>query len=153
VLYLVDRDGKLHRGPAAWVAGDGEDDEKLGDIDDPPLVADPGNAPAEDVVAMFEKYDRVALPVVDGDGTMLGIITARRRAGIRRAEGDAGNPEAGRLGGAGRGYFRGGFWPMVKKRGGWLAALFLGRDADGDGDGEVRTRHRGVRRCSRCSCR
>src|SRR4029078_9337141 len=79
-----------------------------------------------DVIEAFERYDRVALPVVDHNGIMLGIVThddvlefAEKRA----------TQEIQKLGGSealDASYFEVGFWPMVKKRGGWLAALFLG---------------------------
>jgi magnesium transporter len=81
---------------------------------------------AEDAVLEFERYDRVALPVVDKEGLMLGIITADDvlEFAERRA-----TREMQKLGGSealDAPYFETGFWPMVKKRGGWLAALFLG---------------------------
>jgi len=126
VLYLVDRDGKLIEDLRLGSLVLAEDDEKLIDIDDPPLVAIPATASGDDVVAMFEKYDRVALPVVDSDGKMLGIITADDV--LEFAERKA-TREIQKLGGSealDAAYFDVGFWPMVKKRGGWLAALFLG---------------------------
>jgi magnesium transporter len=126
VLYLVDRNGKLIEDLRLGSLVMAQDDEKLIDIDDPPLVAIPANASGDDVVAMFEKYDRVALPVVDGDGKMLGIITADDV--LEFAERKA-TREIQKLGGSealDAAYFDVGFWPMVRKRGGWLAALFLG---------------------------
>ena len=99
---------------------------KIADIDDRPLVSVKATDPAPDVVQAFEQYDRAALPVVDADGHMLGIIThddvlefAERRA----------TEDMQRMGGSealDKPYFDVGFWEMVKKRGGWLAALFLG---------------------------
>jgi magnesium transporter len=126
VLYLVDRDGKLIEDLRLGSLVMAEDNEKLIDIDDPPLVAIPATASGDDVVAMFEKYDRVALPVVDSDQKMLGIITADDV--LEFAERKA-TREIQKLGGSealDAAYFDVDFWPMVKKRGGWLAALFLG---------------------------
>ena len=102
-------------------------DTKVADIEDRPVVSIPATAHGEEVVAAFEKYDRVALPVVDSDGHMLGIITRRRRARIRRAQSHRRNAEVSAA--AKRSiapYLEVGFWEMVKKRGGWLAILFLG---------------------------
>ena len=45
------------------------------DINDRPVVSIPATTVSEDVVAAFEKYDRVALPVTDSQGILLGIIT------------------------------------------------------------------------------
>jgi magnesium transporter len=89
-------------------------------------VAIPATARGEEVVSAFERYDRVALPVVDNDGHMLGIVT--HDDVLEFAERMA-TREIQKLGGSealDKPYFDVGFWPMVKKRGGWLAALFLG---------------------------
>src|SRR6185369_7128834 len=78
------------------------------------------------VLDAFEQYDRVALPVVNDEGQMLGIITADDM--LEFAEKRA-TREIQKLGGSealDAPYFETGFWPMVRKRGGWLAALFLG---------------------------
>src|SRR5205085_12589178 len=98
----------------------------IGDIEDRPIVSIPATMKGEDVIASFERYDRVALPVVDKNGIMLGIVThddvlefAERRA----------TKEMQQLGGSEaleKPYLTVGFWQMVKKRGGWLAILFLG---------------------------
>ena len=64
--------------------------------------------------------------MVDADGHMLGIITVDDV--LEFAEKQA-TEEIQKLGGSealDAPYFDVGFWPMVKKRGGWLAALFLG---------------------------
>ena len=99
---------------------------KVADIEDRALVTVPATASGADVVAAFEKYDRSALPVVDGEGHMLGIITvddvlefAEKRA----------TQEMQKLGGSealDAPYTEVSFWHMLRKRGGWLAALFLG---------------------------
>jgi Mg/Co/Ni transporter MgtE len=98
----------------------------IGDIEERPRVSIPTTARGAEIIAAFERYDRVALPVVDANGIMLGIVThddvlefAERRA----------TEEMQRLGGSealDAPYLSVGFWPMVKKRGGWLAILFLG---------------------------
>jgi magnesium transporter len=103
-----------------------EPETQVVDVEDRPLVTVPATATGEDVLAAFEKYDRSALPVVDGSGHMLGIITvddvldfAEKRA----------TQEIQKLGGSealDAPYGEVGFWHMVRKRGGWLAALFLG---------------------------
>jgi magnesium transporter len=101
-------------------------DMKVADVEDRPLVTVPATASGADVVNAFEKYGRTALPVVDGGGHMLGIITvddvlefAEKRA----------TQEMQKLGGSealDAPYTQVSFWHMLRKRGGWLAALFLG---------------------------
>ena len=126
VLYIVDDDGKLKEDIRLGSLVLAPDTMKVADIDDRPLVAIAVTATGEEVVAAFEKYDRVALPVVDREGRMLGIITVDDV--LEFAEKKA-TSEIQKLGGSealDAPYFNVGFLPMVKKRGGWLAALFLG---------------------------
>jgi magnesium transporter len=126
VLYILDENGKLLEDMRLGSLVLAPDDKRVADIEDRPLVCIPATAPGEEVVAAFEKYDRVALPVVDAQGLMLGIITVDDV--LEFAEKKA-TSEIQKLGGSealDAPYFNVGFLPMVKKRGGWLAALFLG---------------------------
>ncbi len=129
ILYVVSPDGVLREEIRLGALVLAPDDQRVAEIEDRPLVSIPATATGDEVVAAFDKYDRVALPVVDAAGVggkMLGIITiddvlefAERKA----------TREMQKLGGSealDAPYFDVGFWPMAKKRGGWLAALFLG---------------------------
>lgn len=126
VLYVLDEKGKLLEDLRLGSLVLAPDEIKVADIEDRPLVSIPAKATGEEVVAAFEKYDRVALPVVDAEGLMLGIITVDDV--LEFAERKA-TSEIQKLGGSealDAPYFNVHFLPMVKKRGGWLAALFLG---------------------------
>ena len=126
VIYLLDEKGKLLEDLRLGSLVLAPLEMMIGDIEDRPIVSINAYTPVEEVISSFERYDRVALPVVDNNGIMLGIVThddvlefAERRA----------TEEIQKLGGSealDAPYFETGFWPMVKKRGGWLAALFLG---------------------------
>jgi Mg/Co/Ni transporter MgtE len=126
ILYVVDEEGKLLEDLRLGALVLADPNMKVADIEDRPLVTVSATATGEEVLDAFEKYDRAALPVIDSSGHMLGIIThddvlefAERRA----------TREIQKLGGSealDAPYFDVGFWAMVKKRGGWLAALFLG---------------------------
>ena len=96
------------------------------EIDQRPSLSIPAAATGDEVVAAFDRYDRVALPVVDPEGRMLGIITVDDV--LEYAEKKA-TRDMQKLGGSeslDAPYFDVGFLDMVKKRGGWLAVLFLG---------------------------
>lgn len=126
ILYVVGGDGRLLEDVRLGSLVLADDAVPVADIDDRPLVTIRATDSAEEVVASFEKYDRAALPVVDAQGKMLGIITADDVLEVaeRRA-----TREMQKLGGSealDAPYFDTGFWPMARKRGGWLAALFLG---------------------------
>jgi Mg/Co/Ni transporter MgtE len=78
------------------------------------------------MVDAFEKYDRVALPVTDAQGNMLGIITADDVLDVAE---EVATEDIQKMGGQealDAPYLSVGFWQMVRKRGGWLAILFLG---------------------------
>jgi len=126
IIYVVDEKGKLLEDVRLGAIVLAEPEMKLSDIEDRPLVTIPPTARGEEVVAAFEKYDRSALPVVDADGLMLGIVT---HDDVLEVAERMATREIQKLGGSealDQPYFDVGFWPMVKKRGGWLAALFIG---------------------------
>ncbi|HEY7088310.1 MAG TPA: magnesium transporter [Tepidisphaeraceae bacterium] len=126
VLYLINEQGQLLEDVRLGTVVLANPDTMIGDIEERPRVSVNATDRRDVVLEAFERYDRVALPVVDKDGHMLGIITADDILDV--AEQKA-TEEIQRLGGSealDKPYFETGFWEMVRKRGGWLAALFLG---------------------------
>ncbi len=126
VLYIVDEAGNLIEDVKLGSLVLADDNTRVVDIKDTPLVAVRASDTRDEVVATFKKYDRAALPVTDANGKMLGIVTADDVLDVaeRRA-----TEEMQKLGGSealDAPYLDVGFWPMVRKRGGWLAALFIG---------------------------
>ena len=80
----------------------------------------------EAVARLFSGHHLLAIPVVDSEGRMNGIVTVDDIVGV--VEREAGE-DIQKIGGSeafDEPYLRIGFLSMVKKRGGWLAALFLG---------------------------
>jgi magnesium transporter len=80
----------------------------------------------ETAVAVFRKYDRVALPVTDTAGVLIGIVTIDDVLDVAEA---TTTKEIQRIGGSealDEPYMRISFPRMIRKRAGWLAALFLG---------------------------
>jgi magnesium transporter len=76
VVYVVDpATGKLVDDLRLGAIVLAEPQTKLSELDDKQLVSIPAMADREEVLQTFEKYDRVALPVTDAGGQMLGIIT------------------------------------------------------------------------------
>lgn len=126
ILYVVNADGRLVEEVRLGSLVLADEATAVSDIEDRTLVSIPAATSGDEVVAAFEKYDRVALPVVDTDGRMLGIITADDVLEFSQRKATA---EMQKLGGSealDAPYFDVGFLAMLKKRGGWLAALFLG---------------------------
>ena len=126
VIYIVDDQGVLLDDIRLGSLVMAEPGTKITDLQDRTLVSIPVSADRAGMVAAFEKYDRLALPVVDGGGHMLGIITADD---VLDAAEEIATEEIQKMGGTealDAPYLTVGFWSMVKKRGGWLAVLFLG---------------------------
>ncbi len=96
------------------------------DLDARPLVAIPATATNEDVVAAFEKYDRVALPVTDTGGAMVGIITVDDVLDVQAEEATEDIQKLGGTEALDAPYLDTDLATMVRKRAGWLAVLLLG---------------------------
>ena len=126
VIYIINERGKLLEDVRLGSIVLADPETFIGDIEERPLVTVPATASGEDVVQAFERYDRVALPVVNDEGIMLGIVT---HDDVLEFAEKLATREIQKLGGSealDKPYFDVGFWDMVKKRGGWLAILFLG---------------------------
>lgn len=126
VVYVVDEQGGLMDDLRLGTLVLAEPNTKIADLPDRSLVSIPVTTDRAGMVAAFEKYDRLALPVVDDRGRMLGIITADD---VLDASKEIATEEIQKMGGTealDAPYLTVGFWSMVKKRGGWLAVLFVG---------------------------
>ena len=80
----------------------------------------------EEVAQIIRRHDYLAVPVVDEEHVIIGIVTVDDVIDTLM---DAAAEDMNRFGGAehiGMPYLQAGFWVMIRKRGGWLAALFLG---------------------------
>jgi magnesium transporter len=126
VVYVVDEQGKLI------------DDLRLRQI----LLSDPSatieslmnrsfvhltaDQPQEDAVTLMSKYDRLALPVADSRGVLVGIVTADDVADVAEQQATETIQKLGGMEALDEPYSTITMWGLLKKRGGWLAALFLG---------------------------
>lgn len=90
------------------------------------MVALPATAPRQEVVEAFEKYDRVALPVVDSRGVLVGIITIDDVLDVAEAEATEDIQKLGGVEALDAPYLDIGLFEMFKKRGGWLSLLMVG---------------------------
>jgi magnesium transporter len=80
----------------------------------------------EKAVRMMQEIDRVALPVVDSQGVLLGIVTSDDVLDVAEEEATEDIQKMGGMEALDTSYLRTSFFDMVRKRGGWLSALFLG---------------------------
>lgn len=81
----------------------------------------------EEAVRMFAKYDRVALPVVDTDGVLVGIVTVDDVIDVAEEETTEDMQKMAGMDALDDYYSQTSITEMVKKRLGWLIVLFVGQ--------------------------
>ncbi len=80
----------------------------------------------QDALNIFRKYDRTALPVVDSNGILVGIVTIDDMLDVAEKEATEDIQKFGGVAALEEPYMRIPLWRMVRKRAGWLVILFLG---------------------------
>ena len=126
VVYVVDEKGRLLDDLRLADLVMAASTRTLSEMDDQHVFSIPATADREEVVKAFEKYDRVALPVTDSQGILVGIITVDDVLDVAEKEATEDIHGLGGVEALDAPYFDVSFFAMVKKRGGWLSLLFLG---------------------------
>jgi magnesium transporter len=80
----------------------------------------------EEAVRGMREYDRVALPVLDSEGVLLGIVTSDDVLDVAEEEATEDIQKMGGMQALDNPYLDTPFFQMVRKRGGWLMVLFIG---------------------------
>jgi magnesium transporter len=127
VLYIVDGKGRLLDDVRLASLVLAKPDTRVSDIHDRQLVSIPATADREEVIAFFEKYDRVVIPVTDSQGVMLGIITVDDVLDVAEEEATEDIQRMGGMEALEAPYLESGLLEMLRKRVGWLTLLFLGQ--------------------------
>jgi len=126
VLYVVDDAGVLIDDVRTREVLLTSPDRKISDLMDRHFVALKASDDQATAVAEFRQYDRTALPVTDTAGVLIGIVTIDDVLEVAEAEA---TKDMQRLGGSealDEPYTEIAFGKMIRKRAGWLTALFLG---------------------------
>jgi len=90
-----------------------------------PLTVKP-TTDREDVARLLSKYNLLAVPVVDEGGHLLGIVTVDDVIDAIVSETTEDVQKFGGMEALDEPYMEISMWSMIKKRAGWLCALFLG---------------------------
>lgn len=101
-------------------------DDVVADIMTPPPATCHVGDDQEDVARSIEKYDVLALPVLDAEERLVGIVTQDDVIDVIEEEA---TEDAHRMGGVAPldvPYFQEGFFDLAKKRVVWLSMLFIG---------------------------
>src|SRR4030095_3475628 len=99
---------------------------KVSDIRDQTFVALNVGDSQQDALNVFRKYDRAALPVVDSNGVLVGIVTSDDMLDVAEEEATEDIQKLGGMEALDEPYTTIPFLRMVKKRATWLIILFLG---------------------------
>src|ERR1700693_2774726 len=126
VIYILGEKGKLLEDVRLGSLVLADPPTLVTAIADPPLVSLLATDDRERALELFEKYDRVALPASDALGNMLGIVTVDDMLDIAESEATEDIQKLGGSEALDAPYIQVGLWSMIRKRGGWLSALFLG---------------------------
>jgi len=102
-------------------------DATVMDLMDNTFVSIEAAVDREEAVSIMQKYDKVVLPVVDSEGVLLGIVTVDDVLDVAEEEATEDFQKMGGVSALERPYLSANIWTMFKKRGGWLAVLFLGQ--------------------------
>jgi magnesium transporter len=125
VVYVVDESGKLIddlRLRAVFLA---DPSATIEDLMNRNFVALKADMPQEEAVQMMARYDRIALPVVDSRGNLVGIVTADDVADVAQQEFTEDIQKVGGMAALDENFAEAGVGSLVKKRAPWLALLFM----------------------------
>lgn len=126
VIYVVDEKGRLLNDIKLATLVMAGPTTKVQDLEDGQLYSLPATSDREEVVNAFKKYDRVALPVTDSQGVMLGIITVDDVLDVATEEATEDIQKLGGMQALEAPYLNSPFGEMIRKRAGWLMVLFVG---------------------------
>ena len=90
------------------------------------FVTVPEEMDQEAVARVMAEYDIVAVPVLDPSGRMVGIVTVDDIVDVVQEEATEDVQKFGGMEALEEPYLRTTFFELIKKRGGWLALLFVG---------------------------
>lgn len=125
-IYVVDDDEKLVGLLSLKKLVISPTRSKILDIYDPKVISVKTNTDAEEVANIMDKYNLVALPVVDALGRLVGRITVDDVLDVRREEETEDVQKMAAMEALEEPYMSTAFLEMIKKRVGWLVILFLG---------------------------
>jgi magnesium transporter len=127
VIYVVDEHGRLIDDLRIRQFLLAEPDQTVESIMDRKFVALRVTDDREEAVRQLQHYDRVALPVVDTHGALVGIVTADDVADVAEEEATEDIQKMAGMEALDAPYLESGFFPVIRKRAGWLSILLLGQ--------------------------
>ena len=109
-----------------------EPDQVVKDIMEPDVIVVRVDEDQEEVARVVEKYDFLAIPVVDHAGRLVGIITQDDIIDVIREEATEDAQKMAAMEPLETTYRSSSFWELVRKRGTWLLLLFFAEMLTGE---------------------
>jgi magnesium transporter len=125
VIYVVDDEGKLIDDIPVRRFVLNDPAKKIEEILDGYCVALNIKDKKETAVDKFKEYDRIVLPVIDDNNTLLGVITIDDVIDVAEQEDTKDIQKFGGMESLEYPYVKTPIWALIKKRAGWLIILFV----------------------------
>ena len=126
IIFVVDDKGKLIDDLKIRELIFAEPENKISDLMDENFVALHVKDDQETAVDVFKQYDRIALPVIDKNELLLGIVTVDDVLDVAEEEATEDIQKIGGVKALEESYSTISIFQMMKKRAGWLSILFIG---------------------------
>ncbi|MCC5822100.1 MAG: magnesium transporter [Phycisphaerales bacterium] len=124
-VYVADKDGTLIDDIHIRKLLLADTDALISDLMDNEFLALRADDDREEAVRKMARYDRTALPVIDSLGLLVGIVTVDDIADVAEAEFTEDVHKLGGMSALDMPYMSTGTVEMLRKRGVWLAMLFI----------------------------
>jgi magnesium transporter len=125
-VYVIETDQKLLGVVSLRDLFTAQPDKKVRDISAGAVVVAHENMDQEELSRLFAEHDLQAIPVVDAEGRMKGIVTVDDIVDVIQEEATEDIQKIGGTAALEAPYLETGFASLLKKRVGWLAVLFVG---------------------------
>ncbi len=125
-IYVVDSDGRLVGVMSLRELVAAPEGASVADIMHTEIVSVPTSADRKEVAKVTSEYDLVAVPVVDGFGRIVGIVTVDDVIDAIVEEQTEDVQKFGAVQPLDDPYFVSSFWDVARRRVGWLVILFVG---------------------------
>ena len=126
IVYVIDAKGRLIDDIKIREFILASPEKHVSDLMDRNFIALNVNDDQEYAVEVFKKYDRIALPVVDTHGVLIGIVTVDDVLDVAEEEATEDIQKIGGVEALEESYSTIPVYTMLKKRAGWLGLLFVG---------------------------
>ncbi|MHB1224759.1 MAG: magnesium transporter [Gemmatimonadaceae bacterium] len=126
VVYVTDAEGRLSGVMSLRELLAAAEGTPMEEVAWEEVMSVSATADRSEVARITSEYDLIAVPVVDDDRRLLGLVTVDDVIDAIEEEQTEDIQKMGGMEALEEPYFNIGFWRMIRKRAGWLMALFIG---------------------------